>query len=85
MQAIMVLIIQFRSTPAGVFLRKRVPKFCTLIETRFINNSRSKQNSNFIEIALRHGCSPVYLLHIFRTPFLKNTSERLLLPVLTLV
>ena len=25
---------------------------------------------NFIEIALRHGCSPVNLLHIFRTPFL---------------
>ena len=31
------------------------------------------------EIALRHGCSPVNLLHIFRTPFLKNTSGRLLL------
>ena len=25
--------------------------------------------SNFIEIALRHGCSPVNLLHIFRTRF----------------
>ena len=24
---------------------------------------------NFIEIALRHGCSPVNLLHIFRTLF----------------
>ena len=34
---------------------------------------------NFIEIALRHGCSPVNLLHIFRTPFPKNTSGRLLL------
>ena len=29
--------------------------------------------SNFIEIALRHGCSPVNLLHTFRTPFYKNT------------
>ena len=29
---------------------------------------------NFIEIALRHGCSPVNLLHIFRTPFPKNTT-----------
>ena len=29
---------------------------------------------NFIEIILRHECSPVNLLHIFRTPFLKNTS-----------
>ena len=35
--------------------------------------------SNFIEIALRHGCSPVNFLHIFRTPFPKNTSGGLLL------
>ena len=34
---------------------------------------------NFSEIILRHGCSPLNLLHIFRTPFLKNTSGRLLL------
>ena len=33
---------------------------------------------NFIETALRYGCSPVNLLHIFRTPFPKNTSGRLL-------
>ena len=33
---------------------------------------------NFIEIAPRHGCSPVNLLHIFRTPFPKNTLGRLL-------
>ena len=31
----------------------------------------------FIEITHRHACSPVNLLLIFRTPFLKNTSERL--------
>ena len=35
--------------------------------------------SNFIEITLRHGCSPVNLLHIFRTSFTKNTSGLLLL------
>ena len=34
---------------------------------------------DFIEIPLRHGCSPVNLLHIFRTPFLKNTFGWLLL------
>ena len=34
---------------------------------------------SFIEITLRHGCSPIKLLHIFRTPFSKNTSGRLLL------
>ena len=41
-------------------------------------NKAAKQ-SNFIEITLRHGCSPVNLLHIFRTPFPNNTSGRLLL------
>ena len=34
---------------------------------------------NFIEFALWHGRSPVNLLHFFRTLFLKNTSEGLLL------
>ena len=34
---------------------------------------------NFIKITLRHGCSPVNLLHISRTPFHKNTFECLLL------
>ena len=38
-----------------------------------------KLQSNFIEITLRHGCSPVNLLHIFRTSFAKNTSGRQLL------
>ena len=36
---------------------------------------------NFIKIILWHGCSPVNLLHIFRTPFTKNTSRLLLLKV----
>ena len=39
--------------------------------------------NNFIEITLRHACSPVNLLHIFRTPFLKKTSGRLLLSLLS--
>ena len=38
-----------------------------------------KLQSNFNEITLRHGCSLVNLLHIFRVPFLKNISGRLLL------
>ena len=36
---------------------------------------------NFIEIALRHGCSPVNFQHIFRTPFYKNTYGGVLLNV----
>ena len=31
--------------------------------------------NKFIEITLQHGCSPVNLLHIFRTAFSKNTSR----------
>ena len=38
-----------------------------------------KLQRNFIEIALWHGCSPVNLLHIFRTPFPKNTPGWLFL------
>ena len=38
----------------------------------------------FIEITLWHGCSPVNLLHIFRTSFSENTSEGLLLSAVEL-
>ena len=38
-----------------------------------------KLQSSFIEITLRHGCSPVNLLHICRKRFLSNTYEWLLL------
>ena len=34
------------------------------------------------QITLRHGCSPVNLLHIFRTPFYKNTYGALLLTII---
>ena len=37
--------------------------------------------TNFIEIKFCHGCSPVNLLHIFRTTFPKNISGVLLLDV----
>ena len=40
---------------------------------------RSEHIYNFIEIALCDGRSPVNLLHVFRTPFAKNTSGWLLL------
>ena len=47
-----------RSNPSKMILGKDVTKMC----------------SNFIEITLRHGCSLANLLHIFRTPFYKDTS-----------
>ena len=39
----------------------------------------NKVAKQLIEIAVRHECSPINLLHIFRTPFPKNTSGWLLL------
>ena len=38
-------------------------------------------NKVALQIKLRHGSSPVRLLHIFRTPFSENTSGWLLLEV----
>ena len=51
-------------------------------EERFQQSCKAtllKLQCNFIEITLRHRCSLVNLLHIFRTPFLTNISGRLLL------
>ena len=39
----------------------------------------NKVACNFVEIILLHGCSPVNLLHIFRTRFPKDTPGQLLL------
>ena len=57
----------FRSSYPEVFLGKGVLKICS----KFTRNTHA--------ITLRHGCSPVHLLHIFRTPFTKDTSGLLLL------
>ena len=73
--------IIFRSSRPELFLRKGVLKICS----KFIGEHPCRRvisiklQINFIEITLRHGFSPVNLLHIFRTPFHKNTSGRLLL------
>ena len=71
----------FRSNHPEVFWRKGVLKICSKFtgEPTCRSAISIKLLSNFIEIALRHGCSPVNLLHIFRTPFLKITFEWLLL------
>ena len=64
-----------------MFLRKGVLKKCRKFtgEHPCRNGISIKLQSNFIEIAFRHGCSPVHLLLIFKTPFPKNTSGGLLL------
>ena len=70
-----------RSSHSEIFFRKAVLKICSKFtgEHPCRNAISIKLQSNVIQIAFRHGCSPVNLLHIFRTPFLKNTSRRLLL------
>ena len=70
----------FRSSHPEVFLPKRCSKNMQQIYRR-TPTPKCDFNSNFIEITLRHGYSPVNFLHIFRTPFLKNTSGRLLLGI----
>ena len=69
-----------------MFLRKGFLKICSKFTGEHPCRSAIsiKLQSNFNEIALRHGCSPVNLLHIFRTPFPKNTSGWLLLKLAVL-
>ena len=65
-----------KSSNPEVFLGKGVPK----IRSKFTGEHPCRSVIyNFIEISLQHGYSPVNLLHIFRTPFPKNNSERMLL------
>ena len=58
-------------------IKERTKKFTREHPCR--NMISIKLQSNFIEIRLRHGCSPVNLLHIFRTFFHRNPSGGLLL------
>ena len=67
---------KLKSSLPEVFLEKVVLKICSNFSREHPCRS---EISIFVEIARRHGSSPVNLLHIFRTPFLKNTSGRLLL------
>ena len=71
-------IIALRSSHPEVFLRKVVLK--RIYRRAPMPNMISvKLLCNFIEIVLQHRCTPVNLLHIFRTLFFKNISGRLLL------
>ena len=70
-----------RRTPK-VFLGKGVLKVCC--KFRGENPCRSLISTKLlIEFTLQHGCSPVNLLHNFRTPLSKNSSGGLLLQLPT--
>ena len=74
----------FKSSHLEVLLRKDVLKLCSKFtgENSYRSAISIKLLCNFIEITLCHGCSPVNLLHIFRTPFSMNTPGWLLLKLL---
>ena len=79
-----VSVIDFeQKKPFGGVLRERCSENMQQIYRRtpipkFDFNKVARQ-SNFIEITLQHGCSPVNLLHMFRRRFYKNNSTGLLL------
>ena len=74
-------VIIFRRSPLQLFLGKGVLK----VRSKFTGEHPCqsaisiKLQSNCVKITLWAGCSPVNLLHIFRTPFPKYTSGGLLL------
>ena len=70
-----------RSSPSEVFFREGVLKICCKFtrEHPCRNAISIKLQSNFIEIALRHGYFPVNLLLILRISSHKNTFGWLLL------
>ena len=74
----------FRNSHPEVFLIKGVLKACSKFTGEKQSQSANSINlqNSFIEITVLHGCSPVNLLYIFRTPFLKSTSGLLLLKFL---
>ena len=76
-----------RSRYPELSLRRGVPKICGKFtgEHPCWSVSSIKLQSSFIEIVLRHGCSPVNLLHIFRTTFPRNTSGWLILSEVNMI
>ena len=73
----LVYLLQLQKQPSIGVLIKRCSKN---IQKIYWRTSTPKFDINsFIETTLRHGCSPVNLLHIIRAPFPKNTFGQLLL------
>ena len=68
--------------PSKGVLRKRCFQKCSKFTGEHPGQSMIliKLQSSFIGVTLRHGCFPVNVQHIFRTPP-KNTSGRLLLNI----
>ena len=70
-------ILHFRSIPPEVFLGTGVLKIYNKFTEEHPCRSviSIKLQGNFFETTLSHGCSPVNLLYIFRTPFLQTPPD----------
>ena len=75
-----MLTTRIQKQPSKGALRERRPENMRQIYRR-TPMPKCDVQSNFIEIALRHGCSYVKLLHIFRTLFYRNTYGGLFLNI----
>ena len=64
---------------SDMFLGKDVLNICSKFTGELPCVISIKLLGNFIEIVVRHGCSPLNFLHIFRTLFPKKTCGWLLL------
>ena len=64
-------VFKYRNSHPKVLLAKGVLKICSKFTGE---NPFRSEISIKLQIALRHGFSPVNLMHIFRTPFPRNTS-----------
>ena len=82
----LIIFALYRSSPPEVFSGKGLMKIYSKSTREHVCRSEIsiKLQNSFTEITLWHGCSAVNLLHIFRTPFYKNTYGRLLLTVVIL-
>ena len=73
---LLVLVLymkHFQKQPSRGDLRKRCSENMHQVSRRTLI-----AKCNFTKVA-KHGCSLVHFLHVFRTPFPRNTSGRLLL------
>ena len=77
-------INNFFENPSGFVFLMQKQRSRSVFRKRCSENMQQIYMRIPISNGVRHGCSPVNLLRIFRTHFLKNTSERLLLNVIYL-
>ena len=70
------IIYKQKQPPRGVLSKRRSVNMQHIYRrTPMPKWDFNKVAKQLYQITLRHGCSPVNLLHIFRTPFSKTTSE----------